>query len=244
MIEFFSFYIETASFCMELISLSRFILLAKIIENPGISEGCLIVLIQSLPDSICQKANLPKFKNTIYQTLFLLKKKELIEIHSPKLLYPTQAGISFYQEILYLLEPKTSINMIQSSYIQKKNQLSLNANEVNVKPVVIPTNLLNNQNLSQRFSKNDVIKQFESIFAPELKKLKLSIGRDHLSTAIKNLFAYWTSPQVQTEISDIYPEATTKKMFNWLVPSPSDLSDDQKVAIEEMLQDCWDIFLP
>lgn len=90
---------------MENLSLSRFLILAKVIQHQGILEGEFIRVIQQLPPDTLQLTHLSIETNSIYQTLHRLKKSNYIRIGTPRFIHPTPEGFQFFQSQYHIFLP-------------------------------------------------------------------------------------------------------------------------------------------
>jgi hypothetical protein len=257
---------------MDNLSLTRFLILAKIIEHQGILEGQFIRLIQQLPQEFIELTKIPTETNSIYQIIHRLKKCRLIQIGTPRFIYPTQEGLDFYRKILSFCPSIPNITKddeipvstaIQHQFIsisniippssQKISEITESREKTESKVTSTSKKHPQSQKISQseRRSSNKgiqdkesaIIQQFCTYFDPIIKDYRWSGATEKLGLIMKNLLRFWNKKLPKLAHTANYPAETTSMMIGWLGLTSEKCGVEGRADIEAGLEFCWMYYL-
>jgi len=233
-------------------SLSRFIVLAKIVESSGSLEYLFVLSLMKHLKTIFGDEGFLSDKMVIYNIISVLQKAGYVRIDEEKFIYATDSGLEFYSKFsdlinipLYISSEKNTKDHMNIS-ITKAPLIESNPSqpiEIKSKQVKIqkPKKIISveNQNQEILLTEIEAIKSFTSYLADALKAVNIKSTKENMVAAIKQLYQNWLVEIKSSEFDGAFPEKSCKNFLNWLKVDSSVLYDDQLGVIEESLEQCW-----
>jgi hypothetical protein len=217
-------------------SLSHFIILAKIIESNSIIEA---KFIQEYSHQLYPKVNeniLKKKQMSLYHILHVLKKSQYIEIDQYNLITPTNTGIKYFNAIMRLIEPASLLNnppKIQSIKAESVKE-NIEIQDPKKKEEITPQGKMDASDFIAALS-NDLEKGCE--------KINLIVTADQMYGACKEIFDYWRSLKLKPVENPLLPKDSLSKILRKIAFDMNLVELDQKKAIELILKEYWEKFL-
>lgn len=236
----------------ENLTLSSFLILSKIIHHSGIYERQFVTELSSLPPEIIALSHIPTRSNSIYQVLTRLKKMGLIEIRTPKDIFPTMKGEVYYATIFDLIK-----NGLQGFEEKKSLVASTNPTPINRTKIIEKKQIQSKQTTpfqkSAPLSKKPVLsklvttshdyeEELKEIFIEKIQNLKLMINEDRLTACASNLIEYWVNNSIQNYTDDSFLVESSNRVLRWLFSDTSVVEEEDKNRIRDVVSKVWELY--